>query len=53
MDKTHTTTTFQISKHLHTKVKMACLLTHVSMGEFIRLALIDKLKQLKIENLNK
>ncbi len=43
----HRTTTFQLSDHLHTQVKMMCTLTHKSMGEFIRLALIDKIKEIK------
>lgn len=45
--KTYRTTTFQISYHLHTKLKMMCVLTQKSMGEFIRLAIIDKINQLK------
>lgn len=46
-ETTHTTTTFQLSKHLHTQLKMICLLTHKSMGAFIRLAIIDKIKNVK------
>ena len=45
--KVHQTTTFQISRHLHTQLKMMCTLTHKSMGEFIRLAIIDKINQVK------
>jgi hypothetical protein len=44
----HTTTTFQMSNHLHTQLKMMCILTKKSMGEFIRLAIIDKIKELKV-----
>lgn len=43
----HTTTTFQLSHGLHTQMKMMCTLTRKSMGEFIRLAIIDKIKQIK------
>lgn len=45
--KAHTTTTFQLSHHLHTQLKMMCMLTQKSMGEFIRIALVEKIKQLK------
>lgn len=44
----HTTTTFQMSNHLHTQLKMMCILTKKSMGEFIRLAIIEKIKELKV-----
>lgn len=47
----HRTTTFQISKHLHTQLKMMCTLTHKSMGEFIRLAIADKINQIKASKL--
>lgn len=43
----HRTTTFQISWHLHTQLKMMCTLTDKSMGEFIRLAIIDKINNIK------
>jgi len=43
----HMITTFQISHDLHTQLKMMCLLTHKTMGEFIRLAIIDKIKEIK------
>lgn len=43
----HRTTTFQLSNHLHTQLKMMCTLTQKSMGEFIRLALVDKINQVK------
>lgn len=45
---THTTTTFQMSRHLHAKLRMMCLLTHKSMGEFIRLAIVDKINALEV-----
>lgn len=44
----HRTTTFQLSHHLHTQLKMMCTLTKKSMGEFIRLAIIDKIKEIKV-----
>lgn len=47
-EKTHMTTTFQISYNLHTQLKMMCLLSHKSMGDFIRLAIIEKINQVKI-----
>lgn len=43
----HRTTTFQISHHLHTQLKTYCMLTEKSMGEFIRLAIIDKINELR------
>jgi hypothetical protein len=45
----HTTTTFQMSNHLHTQLKMMFILTKKSMGEFIRLAISDKIKELKVK----
>lgn len=44
----HCTTTFQISNHLHTQLKTMCVLTKKSMGEFIRIAIRDKIKELKV-----
>lgn len=44
---THRTTTFQLSNHLHTQLSLMCTLTKKSMGEFIRIALIDKINELK------
>jgi len=41
------TTTFQISNSLYVKLKTMCLLTNISMGEFIRLAIADKIKKIK------
>lgn len=47
----HRTTTFQISCYLHTQLKMMCTLTDKSMGEFIRVAIIDKINQIKEQRL--
>jgi hypothetical protein len=44
----HRTTTFQISHALHVQLKMMCTLTEKSMGEFIRLAIVDKIKDVKV-----
>jgi hypothetical protein len=43
------TTTFQLSNHLHSQLKMMCVLTGKSMGEFIRIALVEKIKQIKVK----
>lgn len=43
----HKTTTFQISNHLYTQMKTMCVITEKSMGEFIRLAIMDKINQLR------
>lgn len=48
-DNKHILTTFQISDHLHTQMKMMCVLTKKSMGEFIRIAILDKINQLKLQ----
>lgn len=40
------TTTFQMHKTLHSNLKMMCVLTDTSMGEFIRIAIRDKINQL-------
>lgn len=45
----HRTTTFQLSHHLHTQLKLMCVLTKKSMGEFIRHAILDKIKELKVK----
>ena len=45
--KGHITTTFQMTHALHTNLKMMCLLSKKTMGQFIRIAIIDKIKQLK------
>ncbi len=41
------TTTFQLPCTLHTQLRTMCLLTDKSMGEFIRIAIRDKIKCLK------
>lgn len=46
-DRIYTTTTFQLKVGLHTELKMMCLLTHTSLGEFVRIAITDKIKQVK------
>ncbi len=43
----HRTTTFQLSNHMHIQLKTYCILTGKSMGEFIRLAIIDKIANVK------
>lgn len=48
----HRTTTFQISNALHTQLRIMCALTNKSMGEFIRLAIVDKINQVKVEKQN-
>jgi len=45
--KIHQTTTFQLPTVLHDDLKRMCLYTHVSMGQFIRIAIRDKITQLK------
>ena len=47
--KSHTTTTFQLSHDLHAQLRMVCAVTNKRMGEFIRLAVLDKIKQIKEE----
>lgn len=44
----HVTTTFQLNANLHEQLKLMCHLTKRSMGEFIRLAIIDKINQTKV-----
>ena len=46
----HCTTTFQLSNHMHTQLKIMCTLTKKSMGEFIRLAIMDKMRELKLKD---
>ncbi len=43
----HVTTTFQLTTHLHTQLKLMCTLTRKSMAEFIRIAVIDKINQIR------
>jgi len=47
-ERAHRTTTFQLTKNLHTQLRLMCTLTNKSMGEFIRLAIIDKINQVKV-----
>ena len=51
-EKKHTTTTFQLSHALHTKLKLMCHLTDKTMGEFIRISIMDKIKSLNIKKDN-
>lgn len=44
---TFTTTTFKLPLTLHNQLRIMCVLTNVSMGEFIRIAIRDKIKHLK------
>jgi len=48
-NNSHCTTTFQLSHHMHTQMKMMCTLTKKSMGEFIRLAIMDKIREIKLK----
>jgi hypothetical protein len=43
-------TTFQLSHHLHSQLRMMCTLTNKSMGEFIRIAISDKIKTIKSQS---
>jgi len=43
----HVTTTFQLTTHLHTQMKLMCTLTRKSMGEFIRISVIEKINELR------
>lgn len=43
------TTTFQLPSALHSQLKMMCLLTNATMGEFIRIAIRDKIKDIKVK----
>jgi len=45
-------TSFKLSAHLHTQLKMMCVLTHKSMGEFIRVAIADKIRDMKKQELS-
>lgn len=40
-------TTFQITEEQYTQLRMMCVLTNKRMGEFIRIAINDKIKELK------
>lgn len=43
----HQMTSFILPKNLHTQMKMMCVLTHSNMGEFIRISIRDKIKELE------
>lgn len=45
-----TKTSFQIPTTLLEKMKVMCVLTRTSMGEFIRIAIRDKISQLNLKN---
>jgi len=45
--KIHRLTSFQLPAVLHDDLKRMCVYTHVSMGHFIRIAIRDKITQLK------
>lgn len=53
MQKTvHHTTTFQLSKVQHLKLKIACVELGMSMGEFIRMSISKKLDEIKLSRAN-
>lgn len=43
-------TTFQLSRRLHTELRIMCVLTEKNMGEFIRMAISEKIQDLKRQN---
>lgn len=45
--KAHRTTTFQLSHGLHAELKAMCMFTDKTLGEFIRIAIIEKIRLLK------
>ena len=47
LKKTMRLTSFRLSDTLHVQLRTMCVLTGKSMGEFIRIAIIDKIKELK------
>lgn len=54
--KKFVTTTFQITEDQRDKVNLVCHLCHISMGQFIRSAIFEKLQKTKLstdENLVK
>ena len=53
MKKIHTTTTLQMTHELHTQLKMMCVLTKKSLGAFVRQAVIEKIANLKKQELKK
>ena len=42
-------TSFRLTDTLHAKLKMMCVLTGKSMGEFIRISIRDKINSLKVD----
>ncbi len=50
--KFHRLTSFQLPETLLTQLRMMCLLTDKSMGEFIRIAIREKITQLKEKTLH-
>lgn len=50
LERSVTTTTFQLPVSLHRKLKTMCMLTEKSMGEFIRVAVREKIASLKVKN---
>ena len=44
------TTTFQLPIALHSQLRQFCVLTETSMGEFIRIAIRDKIRELRKTN---
>lgn len=50
-EKLMRTTTFQLTSTLLTEIRLACLLTDRSMGEFIRISIRNELQKLNIKKL--
>lgn len=48
-DRTYRATTFRLPTALHTELKLMCLLTGKQMGEFIRIAIRDKIVEVKLK----
>lgn len=42
-------TSFRLTGTLHAQLKIMCVLTGKSMGEFIRISIRDKIKSLKVD----
>lgn len=51
-EKSVVMTSFELPKKLHIELKMMCILTHKSMGEFIRICVREKISQLKNSNIH-
>ena len=47
------TTTFQLPCSLHTQMRVMCVLTEKGMGEFIRIAITEKIAKLQEEQMGK